>query len=183
MSAISAPVSSKSKIAKFAARPSGRELRGMTTAHEPAQPHLSGGLAVPDADPAQRLVGERPAPRQRAVGRDREAIASAGLDHLRLTDEGMPFDLVGHQRLGRKLHRLRQQVQGEVRDADVPREPLALHPAQRADGVGQRHARVRPWISRRSTSESLSFARLSLVARSNSRGARWSGHTFVVRNT
>ena len=39
------------------------------------------------------------------------------------------------------------------------------------------------WISSRSTSESLSLARLSLVARSNSRGARWSGHTFVVTNT
>src|SRR5262249_9341860 len=39
------------------------------------------------------------------------------------------------------------------------------------------------WISRRSTSVRRSRARLSLVARSNSRGARCDCHTLVVMNT
>jgi len=56
----------------------------------------------------------------------------------------MPFDLIGHQGLGRKLHHLRQEVHGEIGNADVPREAFPLHPAQRADGVGERDPRVRP---------------------------------------
>ena len=91
-----------------------------------------------------RFLSDRPGPRHRAVGRSARPNRARRPSHLRLIHVGVPFDLVGHHVLGRQqLHRL-PELDGEVRQRDVPRAAFALHTAQRADRVGERNARVRP---------------------------------------
>ncbi len=71
-------------------------------------------------------------------------MPATGGAHLRLIDERMPLDLVDDQRFGREFHRVVDQGDGEVRHADVLRQPCSLHLTQRADGIRERNARVGP---------------------------------------
>ena len=96
----------------------------------------------------------------------------------------MPLDLVGDDRLGRKLHRLLDQRDGEVRDADVAREALLLHLAHRAHRLGERNLRVRP-VDQQQVHVRDAQVRQALLhgALERRRGASSVCGTLVVMNT
>ena len=112
--------------------------------HEIAQANLRRGLAVCGADPRQKLVISRAAARDRTIGDDRHAVLAAGGDHLRLVEKRMTFDLIANERLGRKPHRLLDELDGEIGHPDMARQPIALDLAQRAERIGERDLRIGP---------------------------------------
>src|SRR5499426_673714 len=112
--------------------------------HQVAQRDLRRRLAVRHTDARQHLVAGRGAARDRAIGRDRNAVAAAGGDHLRAVDERVHLDLVGDQRLARQLGGLLDQRHREVGDANMARLAGALGADQGVERLLQRHVLVGP---------------------------------------
>ena len=56
----------------------------------------------------------------------------------------MTFDLIANERLGRKPHRLLDELDGEIGHPDMARQPIALDLAQRAERIGERDLRIGP---------------------------------------
>ena len=139
--------SSKSKISIFSESRSSLEVRGIAATPcctSQRRQTCAARLAVAVADPLQRAVVLDAAPGDRAIGHQRHAVARAGLPHLGLVEIGMVFDLVAHQRLRTRRHRLLDQGHGEIGHADMAREPCLLDPRQRAERLRQRHLRIGP---------------------------------------
>ena len=89
------------------------------------------------------------------IGGEGEAVPAAGRQHRRLVEIGVVLALVGDERLARQRHRLVEQRDREVGDADMAGEPgaLALGTAPRSlprSGM----AALGQWIRRRSTASS-----------------------------
>ena len=78
------------------------------------------------ADAVEHLVAGHLSARDRAIGGDRKSITAAGRENLALIEERVDLDLIGHQRLARKLDRVSQQRCGEIGHADMARAALAL---------------------------------------------------------
>ena len=93
--------------------------------HDPALRHLGNGLCVSARDLGQHGIVQEFAARQRAIGGHDQAVAAAGGQHLVLLEIGVHLDLVGDQRLRAQTRGLVEQRHGEVRHADVARQPLA----------------------------------------------------------
>ncbi|MNS69628.1 hypothetical protein D3C72_1029450 [compost metagenome] len=71
-------------------------------------------------------------------------MAARRLQHHRLVEIGVVFDLVGHDRSLGKLHRLGHQRRIEVGDADMAHLAGLPHLVQRSDLFGKRDRVVRP---------------------------------------
>ena len=112
--------------------------------HQKAQADLHGGLLVRRADAGEHLVATRVSARDRAIGDHRHAVGATGFDYFRLVEKGMALDLIAHQRFARRRQCLVDVRHGEVGDADMACQAVALDLAQRADGVGQRDLRIGP---------------------------------------
>src|SRR5262245_3701086 len=112
--------------------------------HEITQRDLRRALAVALADAREQLVAGNFTAPERAIGRDCQAVATAGGKHLALVDERMNLDLVRHQRFARELHRVLQQGDGEIRDPDMLGAPVAFGLAQNAERLLQRHLQAGP---------------------------------------
>ena len=100
---------------------------------KPAQRHLRGGAAVRAGDRLDHRIAGDLAERDRAIGDDRHAVPAQRRQHRGLVEIWVVFDLLGGERLPGQAPGLLQQPAGEVRQADVPRTPVALHLVQRTD--------------------------------------------------
>ena len=95
----------------------------------------------------------------------------------------MEFDLIANQRFRTGGDGLLDQGDGEIGNADVPRQPELLDTGERAErslsgmrGLGQ-------CSSKRSTTARRSLFKNSFVERSRSFGAKWEVKTLVVTKT
>ena len=75
---------------------------------------------------------------------ERHPVPAQRRDHLGLVEIGMALDLVGDERLRGGADRLFQELHGEIGDADVAREALALCGDERRHALADRNLRVRP---------------------------------------
>jgi hypothetical protein len=68
----------------------------------------------------------------------------AGRDHPRLVEERVALDLVADQGFGHDPHRLFDERDREVGNADMARKPVLLDLAQRAKRFRKRDLRIGP---------------------------------------
>ena len=97
-----------------------------------------------DADAGEHFVVPGIAARDRTIGDHRHAVTAARREHFGLIEIGMTFDLVADQRLRREPVRLLDHGHSEIRNADMPRQPVTLDLAQPAERLRERDLRIGP---------------------------------------
>ncbi len=111
---------------------------------QPAQRHLGSRPALGGGNLANQRVVQQLTPGNRRMTGHQQTVTSAGSKQLILPQIGVIIDLVGDQRLGAQMNGLVEQRQGEIGNADMARQTLALGLGQRAQRFSQWHARLRP---------------------------------------